>query len=215
MIKKTYSSIFAVSVFFFILSFSIALPICLRPFYYLHIKPLNLEAQGFTYSQIVDSYNAVLDYLTLPNREFSAGVMKFSASGANHFADCKVLFNLDFTILICSAILIIAFLLLRRFGKLSPLKLGKRSAAFYGALAALVVPTAVGLFAAIDFSKAFNAFHKIFFSGKNNWIFDRTQDEIIKVLPRVFFRNCAILIGISIFVISFGIIINEFKNRDV
>ncbi len=215
MIKKTCSAVFAASVFLFILSFSIALPICLRPFYYLHIGPLNLEAQGFTYSQIVDSYNAVLDYLTLPNKEFSAGVMAFSESGADHFADCKALFTLDFTVLICSGILIITFLLLRKFGKLSPLKLGRRSSFFYGAVAAIAVPTIVGIFAAIDFTAVFNAFHKIFFSGKDNWIFDRTKDEIIKVLPQVFFRNCAILIGISILVISLTIIIKELKNRDV
>ncbi len=213
MLKNKFCSLlFAVSVFFLILTFSIALPIYFRPFYYLHITPLNLEAQGFSYSQIVNSYNSVLDYLTLPNKNFSAGVMKFSTSGASHFADCKALIALNMTVLIISFILIVIFLLLKRFGKLSFVNPGKHSAAFRGAVCALAVPVLIGLVASINFNRAFDVFHKIFFMGKSNWVFDKTQDEIIKVLPEIFFRNCAILIATSIFVIS-SIIICEFKSK--
>ena len=38
------------------------------------------------------------------------------------------------------------------------------------------------------------AFHAVFFPGKENWILDGGVDEIINILPAVFFRNCAILI---------------------
>ena len=38
-------------------------------------------------------------------------------------------------------------------------------------------------------------FHAIFFPGKDNWIFDPAADQIILVMPEVFFRNCALLIG--------------------
>lgn len=211
--NRFYSSIFATCVFFSILSFSIALPIYLRSFYYLHITPLNLEAQGFTYSQIVNSYNSALNYLTLPNKNFSVGVMKFSENGASHFADCKALITLNMTVLIISFILIVIFLLLKKLGKLSSLKWGKHSAAFRGAVCALGVPILIGVVASLNFNKAFDVFHKIFFMGKSNWVFDKTQDEIIKVLPEIFFRNCAILIAASIFVISLVIIICELKSK--
>ena len=90
------SLLFAAALFLFILSFSISLPIYFRPFYYAHIGALNLaETSGFTAAEIKEAYNAVLDYLTLPGREFSAGVLAFSPDGAAHFADCKVLFNLN------------------------------------------------------------------------------------------------------------------------
>ncbi len=213
--KKVLASVFAVSVFFLILTFSISLPIYFRPFYYMHIGPLNLEAQGFSRDEIIGSYNAIIDYLTLPNKNFDAGVMRFSESGKSHFADCKALITLNMTVLIISAALVIIISLLAKSNKLPPLKFGKRSALFYGAVGAVTVPTVIGILAATNFKNAFVIFHKIFFSGKSNWIFDKTQDEIIKVLPEVFFRNCAIFIGISILVISLVIIISEFKNRDV
>ena len=49
--------------------------------------------------------------------------------------------------------------------------------------------------AALDFDRAFTVFHAVFFPGKDNWIFDPATDQIILVMPQVFFRNCAILIG--------------------
>ena len=49
--------------------------------------------------------------------------------------------------------------------------------------------------AALDFDRAFVVFHAIFFPGKDNWIFDPATDQIILVMPEVFFRNCALLIG--------------------
>lgn len=213
--KRLFSSIFSISTCFFILSFSIALPIYFRPFYYLHIKPLGLESSGFSTIQIKEAYNAVLDYLTLPNKEFGVGVMHFSESGASHFADCKALFTLNLIVLIISAVIILAFLLLKKRDIIPPLKFGRRSAAFYGAVSAISIPTIIAIPAAINFKAAFDAFHKVFFAGKQNWIFDRTTDEIIKVLPQTFFRNCAILILLSVAIISLTIIILDFKNRDV
>lgn len=213
--KKVLACVFTVSVFFLILTFSTSLPIYFRPFYYMHIGPLNLEAQGFSRNEIIGSYNAIIDYLTLPNKDFDAGVMRFSESGKSHFADCKALITLNMTVLIISAAIVIILFLLVKSNKLPPLKLGRHSAAFYGAVCALAVPTVVGILASINFKSAFNIFHIIFFKGKSNWIFDKTQDEIIKVLPEVFFRNCAVFIGVSILVISLVIIISEFKNRDV
>ena len=52
----------------------------------------------------------------------------------------------------------------------------------------------IGALAAIDFDRAFTIFHTIFFPGKDNWLFDPAEDQIIKILPQTFFMNCAILI---------------------
>lgn len=62
------------------------------------------------------------------------------------------------------------------------------------AAAAAAVLVVAGL-AALDFDRAFVVFHAIFFPGKDNWIFDPATDQIILVMPEVFFRNCALLIG--------------------
>ena len=208
--NKICSVIFAIAVFFFIISFSIGLPIYFRPFYYAHIDAMNLvERSGFTKAEIKEAYNEMLDYLTLPCKEFCTGVMRFSESGASHFADCKLLFNINAAVLVFSAIIVIAMLVLYKHGKIKKPELFGRSAEFWSAVSAIVFPIVLGGLASVNFNKAFTVFHKIFFPGKENWLFDPFQDQIIKVLPETFFMNCAILISVSVLIISFSIIVKE------
>lgn len=203
---KALSCGFAISLFIFIITFSIGLPIYFRPFYYWHIKPLGLEfASGFSVSQIKEAYNAVLNYLTLPGFEFSCGDMKYSADGAAHFADCKALFGLNAWVLIISAVVIAVLLVLRKKGKINGFYIGKAPATLCasGTAAGLVIALAAAM--AVDFNSVFKAFHGVFFAGKDNWLFDSEKDQIINVLPKEFFANCAILIccSIVIFMLSF------------
>lgn len=201
----------AVAVFFFIFTVSIGLPIYIRPFYYAHIEALNLPGvSGFATDQIKEAYDEVLDYLTLPGREFGTGIMACSASAADHFRDCKVLFDLNAGILLISTAVILALLILQRFGAVSALEIGSRSGAFWGALSAVGFPLVIGALAALDFDRAFVIFHSIFFPGKDNWLFSWYDDQIIRVLPQQFFMNCAILIGVGILVLSVGILAAEF-----
>lgn len=208
-----FSSLFCAALFFFIITFSIALPIYFRPFYYAHVKALNLEqASGFTSAEIKTAYNEVLDYLTLPGKEFSSGAMKFSQEGKAHFADCKVLFNLNAAVLCASFLILVALLVLRHLKKTEPYILGGRRAAFYSGLAAILIPVITGGLASLNFDKAFTVFHTLFFPGKTNWIFNPYTDEIITVLPQTFFMNCAILIGASILTLSLLCIISGNKK---
>lgn len=203
------SILFAVAVFIFILTFSIAIPIYCRPFYYAHIQALDLPgASGFTADQIVAAYNEVLDYLTLPGRSFGTGVMACSESAQAHFADCRVLFRLDAWLLVGSGLCVAVLLVLGKRNWVR-LELAGFGPAFWGAMAAVLIPIVVGFLAALDFDRAFVVFHSIFFPGKDNWLFDWNRDQIIRVLPEVFFRNCAILIGASVLVLSAVIIMAE------
>jgi len=200
----------AALVFFFILTASIGLPIYIRPFYYWHIDAMALDAaSGYTAQQIRDGYDDVLDYLTLPGREFAAGDFTYSDEGASHFADCKVLFDLNAWVLVLSSLGLLALGILRWRKKLQPLRLGKRSAAFWGALTAVVLPVVLGGLAALDFDRAFVIFHSLFFPGKDNWIFDYDTDPIIRVLPQDFFMHCAILIALGVIVFSCAVFIWE------
>ncbi len=200
--------LFTVSLFFLILTLSIGLPIYIRPFYYAHIEAMQLPAaSGFSAEQIREAYDEVLDYLTLPGREFSAGEMAFSRSGADHFADCKLLFDLNAAVLIASGLCLLVLLVLRRRGILSPFRLGCLPAASTAAVSAVALPIVVGGLAALDFDRAFVIFHGIFFPGKENWIFDPRVDEIIRVLPQDFFMHCAILIGAGVVVFSLAVLI--------
>ena len=204
----------AVAVFFLILTASIGLPIYIRPFYYAHIDALDLpEVSGFTADQIMEAYDEVLDYLTLPGREFGTGIMACSDSAADHFRDCRVLFDLNFWVLAGSAAVIAGLLILSRMGLIGALKLGGRGGAFWGALAAVGLPLIIGSLAALDFNRAFVIFHSIFFPGKDNWLFNWYQDQIIRVLPQQFFMNCAILIGAGVLGLSLIIIVAEIQGN--
>ncbi len=207
-LSLAFTIIFAVAVFIFIITFSIGLPIYCRFFYYLQIKPLGiLENTGYDYQTVKSSYDAVLNYLTLPGVPFDAGVFKYSASGASHFHDCKLLFNLNAIALIISSIIVVTGLILDKSGKLKLLKWRNFSPAFYSAVGIFVFFIILIAIVSIDFNTAFTVFHKIFFPGKDNWTFDPRFDEIINALPEQFFLNCAILIGASIILISLGIIV--------
>lgn len=205
-LRPLFSLIVTLALVLFVLTAAIALPIYIRPFYYAHIEPMGLEAYtGLTAAQLREAYDGILDYLTLPGRPFSCGILPFSAEGEAHFSDCRVLFDLNRNVLLVSGAVLAIFLLLRK--KCGPYRLGKRSAAFWAGLLALIAPVVIGSLAALDFDRAFVIFHKIFFPGKSNWLFDWRTDPIILALPQEFFRNCAILIGAGLILFSLALLI--------
>lgn len=208
--NKFLSVLFAISLFFFIITFAIGLPIYVRPFYYAHIDAMDLvERSGFSKQEIVEAYDEVLNYLTLPWCEFGTGVMKYSEEGASHFADCKFLFLLNASVLLISFAAVAVLLVLKLLKKIQLPPLAKRSPAFWSAFSAIVLPLILGGLIALDFDRAFTIFHTIFFPGKDNWMFDYRTDQIIRVLPQDFFMNCAILIGAGVVVLSAAILIAE------
>ena len=152
------SILFAVSLFFLILTLSIGLPIYIRPFYYAHIDAMHLPAQsGFSAEEIRTAYDEVLDYLTLPGREFSAGVMAYSPDGAAHFEDCKVLFDLNAAVLIASSVCLLLLLVLRKTGVIGPFRFGRLGAASAAAIAAVVLPIVPISLAPLSSSTAFSS----------------------------------------------------------
>lgn len=211
-LNRLSSLVMAVTLFLFILTTSIGLPIYIRPFYYAHIHSMDMpEKTGYTYEQIKEAYDEVLDYLTIPGREFGTGVMAHSEEGAAHFADCKVLFDLNAVVLLCSGAVLLALLFLRR--KVGPYRLFGKPSALWSAGAVIVIPIVVGALASLDFNRAFVIFHGIFFPGKDNWMFNPYTDEIIWVMPQDFFMNCAILIGVGVVLQALFIIACYFVSK--
>ena len=206
------SLIFVIALFLFILTSSIGLPIYVRGFYYAHISGFQLPKQsGYTYEEIKQAYDEVLDYLTIPGKKFSTGVMPFSEEGAAHFADCKVLFDLNATVLILSSIALLVLFFLRR--KVGPYRLFRKPAAVWSAVGVIVIPVVVGALAAMDFDRAFVVFHHIFFPGNENWMFNPYTDAIIRVLPQDFFMHCAILIGVGVVLQALIILVCYFATK--
>ena len=210
--KRLLSILCALCVFFFLLTAAIGLPIYIRPFYYAHIEAFDLPARsGYTAEEIREAYDEVLDYLTLPGKEFSTGVLPHSAEGKAHFEDCKVLFDLNASILAGSGLVLAVLFFMRK--KWGPYRIGKHSAPFWAAVLSVTAPIMIGCLAALDFDRAFVIFHSIFFPGKTNWVFDWYADPIIRVLPQEFFMDCAILIGLGLITMAVGILVWEGKRK--
>ena len=173
-----------------ILTGAIAVPILFRPFFYWHIEPLDLpELTGLSAAEIKTAYKEMLDYCIGLSDRFSVGVLPFSESGAAHFADVRRLFALDLWVLAISAVLLAGSF----FCKKQP-RLGGHTPGFWSTIGLGVSIVTVGGLAALDFERAFEVFHKLFFPGKDNWMFSSYEDPVIDMLPVEFFRNCAIAI---------------------
>lgn len=209
--------IFIAVLVIFILSFSIGLPIYCRFFYYIQINTLDLSGKAAeyginaSYAQIKEAYDEVLDFCTLPNREFGTGIFKWTESEKGHFADCKVLFSLDFWLMLCSGIVSLTLILLNRFKVITFVKPLKRRATFWAGVIAVALPVIIFLLILmVGFDRAFAAFHAIFFPGKENWTFDPNTEQIIIVMPEEFFMNCAIIIGVGLVTFSGALIATDF-----
>ena len=194
---------------------SIALPIYFRPFYYWQIEPLGIpETTGLDRQTVAEAYDEVLDYLVLPNREFGTGVFPHSAEGASHFADCKVLFDLNGTVLVISAVGLVILAVLRRFGVFALSRpFGRHPAALCGG-GVLALFAVVGGLASLNFDRAFEVFHAVFFPGKENWLFNRRVDPIILAMPQDFFLNCGFLILSSVVLCSAGLLLYGLLRSD-
>ncbi len=207
--SKLLSLLLAAAAAAVLLSGAIAVPILCRPFYYAHIGPLQLEeATGYTRSEIRTAYDEMLDYC-LGGEEFSTGVLRWSESGKAHFTDVRVLFLLDLKVLAVSAAVLILTLIAARLTKLRPARLAGRGPAFWAGAGLGGLFLILGGLAALDFDRAFVVFHSLFFPGKTNWLFDPRTDEIINILPEVFFRNCAILILTVLILGCAGLIVGD------
>ena len=209
-VKRWYGVVTAIALIFLVLTVSIAAPLVCRPFYYAHIQALHLpETTGFTEEEIREAYDEMMDFC-MKGEEFGTGVMKWSEDGKSHFADCAVLFRLDFQVMAAAVLILVLCLILYLRGYRPKLLCGRGPLFWAGAIlmGGFLVIAALG---AADFDRAFVIFHHIFFPGKTNWIFYYDVDEIIQVLPEVFFRNCAILIIGLMFILCILEIVLDFR----
>ena len=192
--SKLLSVVLSVLIALVVLTGSVAVPLLCRSFYYAHIGPMDLEEYGLPRAEIETAYDEMMDFCLGRREDFSAGVLAFSPSGADHFADVRGLFLLDLRVFAAAAVLLAAGLVFCRVKQVRPCRLRNRGPGFWAAAGLGVSFLTVGGLAALDFDRAFVIFHSLFFPGKDNWIFDWSMDPIILFLPQDFFRNCAILI---------------------
>lgn len=191
--SKTVSILSSLLIALFFLSAAVATPILFRGWYYREAEALKLEEKtGYSTETIHGAFNQLMDYL-VKDEPFGMGELPWSESGKSHFADCQTLFHLDFILLWGSAAGLILLAFLRR--RVVPYRFLGRSPAFWTFVVTLAVFLVLGLWAVVDFSSLFSAFHNLFFPGKTNWIFDERTDPIILLLPEAFWAHTAALAG--------------------
>lgn len=208
-LNKIGKLLLVINISLFIISFSISFVILFRPFYYYHIGYLNIEKEtGYTYNEIKESYDDVLNYLTL-NKEFKTGKLAYSNEGYDHFKDCKILFIINFVILGVTGIIIIIKKIYFNKIRVKGFNISFWSSITVLGLFILILITAF----IVGFDQCFKTFHNIFFLGKQNWLLDPNVDEIIRILPEEYFMNCALAVISLISIISISIIIKEITRN--
>lgn len=185
----------SVCVFLFVLTSSIAFPILCKEFYYQQIDDLELvKTTGYSEQQIRTAYKEVVDFCIGAQSEFSVGELKYSLEGKEHFEDCRNLFILDLGVLFVSTVMLVTWVIIRRFVTMRSYRPKGHGPAFWGSISLLGTFVVIGGLGAVDFDTTFVIFHSLFFPGKTNWLFDPRVDQVINILPETFFMRCAIAI---------------------
>ena len=177
----------------FLISLGLVFAINFRFLYYADIDWFQIEKlSGLSVPVIKQNYNTLIDYCS----PFYQGELQFpsltaSEAGLSHFAEVKDLFHIFYITLVASLfVLFIAFI--------SKIRKGQYRFLLVTSITAIVLPIITLIGCAINFSKAFTLFHKIFFRN-DNWLFDPATDPIITILPEEFFLQCAIVIIVTVF----------------
>ncbi|MCC5889239.1 MAG: TIGR01906 family membrane protein [Alkalibacterium sp.] len=175
------------SLILFIITASIGFVILFTPLYYatawLHDLP---EQLNMSFSTLVENYHVLLRYLHFPwIQELNMPDFPSSESGLFHFWEVKLLFYLNYGVLMISGI-----------GSYFYLRYLKRNKRIWNLekpfFIASLVPPALLFFLAVNFNRMFVIFHEIFFNN-DAWLFNPATDPIILALPQEFFMYCFIL----------------------
>ena len=211
--KKLWSWLAIPCIALAVLTGSILPVLLVRDFYTAQIGPLGIcEASGLTRRQAAEAYGDVMDYCMGRRPDFSAGVLPFSAEGASHFADVRVLFILDLAVLAVTLLFLLGLWIACRRRTALP-RLAGRTPGFWAACGLGGGILIVAALAATDFGRAFSFFHSVFFPGKENWLFDPATDPVILLLPEEFFRNCAIAIAASLLLLCLVLALTGRKQK--
>lgn len=213
--KKIWSYLSIPAAALAVLTGSIAWVLLLRPFYYVQIGPLGVcQASGLTAAQARAAYSDVMDYCLGLRPDFAAGVLPFSAEGASHFADVRVLFILDLAVLAVTLLFLLGLWITCRRRHTALPRLGGRTPGFWAACGLGGGILIVAVLAVTDFDRAFTIFHGVFFPGKENWLFDPATDPVILLLPEEFFRRCAIAIAASLLLLCLVLALTGRKQKN-
>lgn len=185
--------------------------------YYYSIDKYNLEKiANISKEMLIGDFDRLIKYLQNPFIEkLKFNNFTMSINGEFHFYEVKKIFLWIYAITIFIALLFIILVITNKFNRN---KIHIYKTLNYGANTLIITIVSLLAIIAIDFSKAFIVFHKIFFNN-DYWIFDERTDPIIKVLPEEVFMLYALVIIALVFVGIIGyklyyyFIKNKIKNK--
>ncbi|MGM0123472.1 integral membrane protein [Enterococcus sp. AZ194] len=185
------------SLFLTSISFAVFVAINFRPLYRFDVDYLKiLDYTTVTKEVLMKNFGVLMNYLNNPFQTVLAMPdFPSSASGAEHFYEVKLLFLLDYAVLLITiipSILFLRYLWKNKRGWLliRPFQIG------------MLIPVIFGFLMALGFDRFFVTFHQVFFNN-DDWLFDPATDPIINVLPEEFFMHCFILFFVLIELIFF------------
>ncbi|RDU22639.1 TIGR01906 family membrane protein [Anaerosacchariphilus polymeriproducens] len=173
----------------FFMSAGVILVLNLRPIYYFDISLLKIEeTSGMEKEEIVENYNALIDYNSPFYRgELNFPTLKSSETGLQHFKEVKRIFISFYYLFVITGLILIPFVIYKK-KKDCSLKFLRNAA-----ILIFIIPVVVGIAIALNFNQLFILFHKIFFRN-DYWIFSIETDPVIGILPDTYFLHCAVLI---------------------
>lgn len=178
------------------ISIAVVITVNFRPLYYLDINLLHIaDTSGLSKDVIRENYDALIDY-SFP---FFQGPLQFptlpsSENALIHFAEVKDIFTSFYILGMITLVLGIIIIIQKR-------KIKDISYLLVSAITAVVLPSILAVFLAVNFDRAFVLFHKLFFSN-DYWLFDPTTDPVITILPDTFFMHCALMIIVIVVLFS-------------
>ena len=201
---------FFIGIVFALLFFSLAviITINLRPLYYLDIKALHIEeSSGYPKQEIIDNYNALIDYsFPLFRGGLTFPTLPSSESGLQHFKEVKDIFSFFYILGALTLVLGIAIMRYKHRKK-------DYSYLLASSITAAVLPLSVLLPLTVDFDTSFVIFHKLLFFNNNDWLFNPVTDPVINILPETYFLHCALAIILFIILGSIIFAIQYFRIK--
>lgn len=187
MVYKLRDYLGIISIFISIITLAIALTIWAVPLFKFSLDHFNIpERVNLSYEQIIENYYELLKYLHLPwIDQLVLPDFPVSSSGAFHFYEVKILFYINYALLLISS-----------GGSYFYLKKLKGKDGLWRLIpvfrTAIILPFLFLFVLAIDFDWLFVKFHEIAFNN-DDWLFNPETDPIIKILPQEFFMYSFIL----------------------
>lgn len=201
--------IFIFSLVLFAITLSVKITVNLRQLYYFDIKYLGIEKfVDMSINEIKKNYDYLINFLySPPNTQFKLPSFKASPEGIIHFYEVKKIFSLVDKIFYIS-------LFLSLFGGYLCYKYKDFLIFKYSSWLLISLPIFLLTVFSINFNKAFNTFHTLFFNN-DYWIFDIDRDPVINILPEAYFMHCAVLIAVLILIFSIIYMIFYKSNHHV